>query len=112
VSKPLRHLAVARAGAVATVTLDRPPVNAVDLEVIDEFLRAVADVAADPAVRAMIDIGRERRFCAGADIAMLQDLSPQNQARAPLGGRADRPRGHAEGMAAFLAKRPPRFTGA
>ena len=81
-SKALRHLAVTRAGAVATVTLDRPPVNAVDLEVIDEFLRAVADVAADPAVRAVIVTGRERRFCAGADIAMLQDLSPQNQARA------------------------------
>ena len=28
----LRHLAVTRAGAVATVTLDRPSVNAVDLE--------------------------------------------------------------------------------
>jgi enoyl-CoA hydratase/carnithine racemase len=39
-------------------------------------------VAADPAVRAVIVTGRERRFCAGADIAMLQDLSPQNQARA------------------------------
>jgi enoyl-CoA hydratase/carnithine racemase len=34
----LRHLAITRAGSVATVTLDRPPVNAVDLEVIDEYL--------------------------------------------------------------------------
>jgi enoyl-CoA hydratase len=78
----LRHLSVTRAGEVATVALDRPPVNAVDLEVIDEFLGVVAELAADRAVRAVILTGRERRFCAGADIAMLQDLSPENQRRA------------------------------
>jgi enoyl-CoA hydratase len=78
----LRHVNVTRAGAVATVTLDRPPVNAVDLEVIDEFLRLVTDLRADRAVRAVIVTGRERRFCAGADIAMLKDLSPENQHRA------------------------------
>ena len=49
---------------------------------IDEFLRVVAELAADRAVRAVILTGRERRFCAGADIAMLQDLSPENQRRA------------------------------
>lgn len=79
---PIRHLSVTRAGAVATVTLDRPPVNAVDLVVIDEFLRVVAEVGADRAVRAVIVTGRERRFCAGADITMLRDLSPENQRRA------------------------------
>ena len=78
----LRHLSVTRAGGVATVTLDRPPVNAVDLEVIGEFLGVVGELAADRAVRAVILTGRERRFCAGADIAMLQDLSPENQRRA------------------------------
>jgi enoyl-CoA hydratase len=77
----LRHLAVARTGAVATVAFDRPPVNAVDLEVIDEFLRVVAELAADRAVRAMILTGREGRFCAGADVAMLRDLSPENHRR-------------------------------
>ncbi len=77
-----RHLSVTRAGGVATVALDRPPVNAVDLEVIDEFLGTVAELAADRAVRAVILTGRERRFCAGADIAMLRDLSPENQRRA------------------------------
>ncbi len=79
---PIRHLTVTRAGAVAIVTLDRPPVNAVDLAVIDEFLRVVAEVGADRAVRAVIVTGRERRFCAGADITMLRDLSPENQRRA------------------------------
>ncbi len=78
----LRHLSVTQAGGVTTVALDRPPVNAVDLEVIDEFLEVVAELAADRAVRAVILTGQERRFCAGADIAMLQDLSPENQRRA------------------------------
>src|SRR5262245_11206024 len=78
----LRHLVVARADGVATVALDRPPVNAVDLQVIDEFLRVVAQLASEHAVRAVIVTGRGRRFCAGADIAMLRDVSPENQLRA------------------------------
>ena len=80
-SASFRHLTVARAGAVATVVFDRPPVNAVTLDVIDEFLLAVAEIGADRAVRAMILTGRERRFCAGADVAMLQDLSPEHHRR-------------------------------
>ena len=77
-----RHLIVTRAGGVATVALDRPPVNAVDLAVIDEFLRVVAQLSSDRGVRAVIITGRERRFCAGADIAMLKDAAPENQRRA------------------------------
>jgi enoyl-CoA hydratase len=76
-----RHLAVTHAGAVATVVFDRPPVNAVDLDVIDEFLRAVGQLSADRATRAVIFTGRDRRFCAGADVAMLQDLSPDHHRR-------------------------------
>ena len=49
---------------------------------IDEFLGTVAELAVDRAVRAVILTGRERRFCAGADVAMLRDLSPENQRRA------------------------------
>jgi enoyl-CoA hydratase len=81
-TEAFRYLTVTRAERVATVLLDRPPVNAVDLEVIDEFLRVVPELAADRAVRAVIITGRERRFCAGADVAMLQDLSTENQRRA------------------------------
>ena len=76
------HLIVTRAGGVATITLDRPPVNAVDLAVIDEFLRVVAELSSDRGVRAVIITGRERRFCAGADIAMLRDTASENQRRA------------------------------
>ena len=81
-SAAFRHLAVTQTGSVATVVFDRSPVNAVDLDVIDEFLQVVGDLAGNPAVRAVILTGSERRFCAGADVAMLQDLSPENQRRA------------------------------
>lgn len=77
----LRHLRLEVTDAVATVTLDRPPVNAVNLEVIDEFLAAVAALGADPAVRAVVLTGAGRRFCAGADIAMMRDVSPANHER-------------------------------
>jgi enoyl-CoA hydratase/carnithine racemase len=60
---------------------DRPPVNAVTLDVIDEFLGAVAELGADRAVRAVIITGSERRFCAGADVAMLGDLVPEHHLR-------------------------------
>jgi enoyl-CoA hydratase len=75
---PYRHLAVERDGAVLTATLDRPPVNAVDLAVIDDYLRLVGDLAADPEVRAAVLTGRGPAFCAGADIAMMRDLSAEN----------------------------------
>ena len=77
----LRHLRVELAEAVATVTLDRPPVNAVNLEVIDDFLAAVTGLAADAAVRAVVITGVDGRFCAGADIAMMRDVSRANHER-------------------------------
>lgn len=75
---PVRHLGITVEAAVATVVLDRPPVNAVDLEVIDDFLRMVEKVGADPGVRAVVITGSGRAFCAGADVTMMRDLSPDN----------------------------------
>ena len=76
-----RHLRVTRDGAVVTVTLARPPVNAVDLDVIDDFLRLVADLGDDRGVRAVVLTGEGRAFCAGADVAMMRDLSPERHRR-------------------------------
>ncbi|MBM3220687.1 MAG: enoyl-CoA hydratase [Candidatus Rokubacteria bacterium] len=77
----LRHVRLEIAGAVATVTLDRPPVNAVNLEVIDDFLAVVAALGADARVRAVVVTGSGRAFCAGADIAMMRDVSRANHER-------------------------------
>ena len=77
----MRFLEIAVDGGVATVTFDRPPVNAVDLEVIDDFLTMVARLGEDRSVRAVVLTGAGTRFCAGADVAMMRDLSEANHRR-------------------------------
>ena len=72
------HLVVTRDGAVATVTFDRPPVNAVDLAAIEGFLSIAEELGADDGVRAVVITGTDRAFCAGADVSMMRDLSPEN----------------------------------
>jgi enoyl-CoA hydratase/carnithine racemase len=53
-------------GAVGTITIDRPPVNAISAELIEDFNLAI-DAAQDPGVRAVIVTGTPH-FAAGADI--------------------------------------------
>lgn len=60
---------------VATITLDRPPVNAVSPELIDELLDVVDVLAVEPAVRAILIKGAGGRYCAGADISVMSDHS-------------------------------------
>ncbi len=55
-----------RDGAVALLTLNRPPVNALNTELI-AAIDAALDEAADPSVRAVVITGN-RHFAAGADI--------------------------------------------
>jgi enoyl-CoA hydratase len=73
-------LDVTRDGAVATVRIDRPPANAVNPAMIKEFLSVLPPLAADPDVRCIVITGTGRFFVAGADIAVMRDLSPGNQA--------------------------------
>ncbi|GJD50346.1 1,2-epoxyphenylacetyl-CoA isomerase [Methylobacterium crusticola] len=66
-------LRVARRGAVATLTLNRPAVlNALDQTMVGEFLAAARDVAADAGVRAVVLAGSGRAFMAGGDIGSFQ----------------------------------------
>jgi enoyl-CoA hydratase len=58
---------------VVTITLDRPPVNAVSPELIEELLDAVDTIAEDPGARAILLMGAGGRFCAGADIGVMSD---------------------------------------
>jgi len=57
-------------GAVATVRLDRPPVNALSGLLAEELLEAFGN-AADPSVRAVVVTGSPH-FAAGADIKEFQ----------------------------------------
>ena len=62
-------------GAVATIRLDRPPMNALNAQVQDELGAAAAEVSADTAVRAVVIYGGEKVFAAGADIKEMAGAS-------------------------------------
>lgn len=69
------RLRVARDGAVATITLDRPEVlHALDAAMFDELEQAFAKLTADEDVRVILLTGSgERAFAAGADIRALAE---------------------------------------
>jgi 2-(1,2-epoxy-1,2-dihydrophenyl)acetyl-CoA isomerase len=58
-----------RRGAVTTITLDRPQaMNAVNLELGNDLLRALTEAADDDTVRAVLLTGNGRAFSSGADL--------------------------------------------
>src|SRR5262249_26222146 len=64
---------VERDGAIATIRLDRPPMNALNAQVQDELAAAAAHVGADPATRAVVIYGGGKGFAAGADSKEMAD---------------------------------------
>lgn len=69
-STSVLHVERAESG-VATLTLDRPKVNAMSPELIGALQDAVDRLAADSDVRAILIKGANARFCAGADIDVM-----------------------------------------
>ncbi len=62
-------------GAIGTIRLDRPPMNALNKQVQEE-IRAAAQEATDRAdIRAVIVYGGPKVFAAGADIKEMADMS-------------------------------------
>ncbi len=72
------NLHVARDGAVSVITINRPQVlNALNIPTLDELRRAILDITADRAVRAVIVTGAgDKAFVAGADINELARQQP------------------------------------
>jgi enoyl-CoA hydratase/carnithine racemase len=66
---------VERDQAVATIRLDRPPMNALNAQVQGEIAVAAVQVGGDPAIRAVILYGGEKIFAAGADIKEMAQAS-------------------------------------
>lgn len=66
---------------VATIRLNRPPMNALGAALQAELASAAGQVSADPAVRAVVIYGGERLFAAGADIKEMSELSFAQMAR-------------------------------
>jgi enoyl-CoA hydratase/carnithine racemase len=82
---------------VATVRLDRPPMNALNTQMQEELGAAAAQLRADESVRAVVLYGGEKVFAAGADVKefaaqghaeMMRDA---NRLSAALGAMATLP---------------------
>jgi enoyl-CoA hydratase/carnithine racemase len=70
---------------VATITLNRPPMNPLSRQVQREIRDAAILVEEDPAVGAVILSGGPDVFAAGADVKEMVDMSYQDMARASVG---------------------------
>jgi enoyl-CoA hydratase/carnithine racemase len=55
-------------GAIGTIRLDRPPMNALNGQVQDEIRAAATEATARPEIRAVVIYGGPKIFAAGADI--------------------------------------------
>jgi len=79
---------VNRRGAIATVTLDRPPMNLATVASLEELSQALADLGADNDIRVVVLTGRgERAFCAGADVDQGELFDPKAGLRLRTLGR-------------------------
>jgi enoyl-CoA hydratase/carnithine racemase len=61
--------------AIATIRLERPPMNAINSQLQTELAEAAAGLADDEQVRAVVLYGGEKVFAAGADIKEMADAS-------------------------------------
>jgi enoyl-CoA hydratase/carnithine racemase len=59
-------------GHIAAIMLDRPPVNALSMELIDALLAAFAKARDDDAVRAIVIGSMHKVFCAGLDLDIIR----------------------------------------
>jgi enoyl-CoA hydratase/carnithine racemase len=60
---------------IGTIRLDRPPMNALNIEIQEGLRSAASTLAADPDVKAVVVYGGEKVFAAGADIKEMADMS-------------------------------------
>jgi enoyl-CoA hydratase len=73
-----RHLRIEERGELALVRIDRPPANALDLELLEEGSRALEELrSAEPA--AVVITGRNGYFSAGVDLTLVPTLDPAGQ---------------------------------
>jgi 2-(1,2-epoxy-1,2-dihydrophenyl)acetyl-CoA isomerase len=70
----MAELEVSRAGAVQTITLNRPEVMNAFNGALHAGLRDALKEARDPEVRAVVITGAGRGFCAGQDLSEFQEM--------------------------------------
>ena len=83
-----------RPGGVVLLQLDRPPLNALCIALLQELAAHARDIAADPEVKAVVVTGSERAFAAGADVSEFTERRrrPCREPGVPRRGRRARAR--------------------
>ena len=71
-----KNIILDKKGDVATLTIHRPPMNALDSETIHELHRAVDELEQDKAIKVVILTGEGKTFIAGADIKQMKEMTP------------------------------------
>ena len=67
-----------KTGAVATVELNFPPANCYSYDMMQQLDRTILELRMDESVHVIVLRGAgEKFFCAGADIGMLNDVTPE-----------------------------------
>jgi len=70
-----QDITFAKEEGIATITLNRPPVNAMRYQTYAELQKAATLIAADEEVKSVIITGSgERAFCGGADVRAFYEL--------------------------------------
>jgi enoyl-CoA hydratase/carnithine racemase len=62
-------------GGIGTIRLDRPPMNALNVQVQEELRAAAAEVSARSDVAAVVMYGGEKVFAAGADVKEMATMT-------------------------------------
>lgn len=70
------NLEVDEGTGVGTIRLDRPPMNAIDAQVVEELEVAARAATFDDRVRAVVVYGGDKIFAAGADIKEMAERTP------------------------------------
>lgn len=74
-------------GHIATLWLDRPEKrNAMSREMVEDLPRAMAAIAANDDIRAVVIAGRGKSFCVGIDLASLGGGDSQGEGAAKVSG--------------------------
>ena len=75
----LKFLSTEIDGAVAVVTMNRPPVNAVNGDMYREIRDFFSDFVLNlPGIRIVVLTGHGRHFCAGNDLGEFVEMTPEN----------------------------------
>ena len=93
-------IAVTTEGHVATIEIQRPPLNYFDLQLIRDIADALETIDANGDIRAVVLAAQGKAFCAGANFSAPAQDAPAN------GDRRDGGHLYIEAVRIFRNKKP------